>query len=367
MYLTTRQKLDIVILHGKGMSYKAIANKLGIDQRTVSFWVKRFTNEQHLNVSTKNRGRKRKLTDEDALSARAMLLSGKFPGAKQVANEISKHKNVEISASTVIRSAKWVSSKTGAPQIRCARSRPVKQLNPQTVKKRLSFAKAHRSTNWSTTMFIDRKKFCFFFPKACVQHMGWVEVGKGGRTAPKVNNPMVVNLYAGITKYGPTKVHIVAGTSKQTSKYLNQKAQPSRNITISEMEDVLVNTIFAEGKRIFSAQGLSHFQLLLDNDPTHKKAVQNALERWEVISPGCVVKVVANYPPHSPDLNPIENVWSWVQRKVEQKGCDNFEDFKEEVIRAFQKMPESMLRNLFKSMSKRMAAVIKNQGGKTRY
>ena len=367
MYLTDQQKLDIVIMHQKGMTYKAIANKMAVDQRTVAFWVKRFKKDHHLKVCTENKGRKRKLSDEDALAARAMLLSGKYPGAKQVALELSRQKRVKFSASTIIRSAKLASKKAGVPQIRCTRARPVKGLSPSTIQKRLCFAKAHKTTSWSNTMFIDRKKFLFYFPKAVVHHIGWVEVGKGGRTAPRVNKPMVVNLYAGITKYGPTAVHIVAGTSKHESQYENLKGQKSRNITISEMEDVLVDTIFLEGKKIFSAQGFSQFHVLLDNDPCHKKAVENALKRWNVMYPGYDVKIIQGYPPNSPDLNPIENVWSWVQRKVQQHACANFDEFKQQVIDTFKEIPKSMLVNLFNSMKKRLADVIIKNGGKTKY
>lgn len=79
------------------------------------------------------------------------------------------------------------------------------------------------------------------------------------------------------------------------------------------------------------------------------------------------MKVVPNYPPHSPDLNPIENVWSWVQRKVQQKACATFEEFKHEVIKTFKELPKQMIDNLYGSMVKRMAAVVQNGGGKTKY
>ena len=366
MSLTHEQKLDIILMHKSGKTYRSIAINMGVDERTVSKWVKRYKNEGHLNICTENRGRKRKLSDASAHKARDLLLSGDFAGAEKVSMEMFKQDNIKVSASTIIRSAKRVSKEVGVP-IRCSRAKPVKQLNAATVQKRLGFATANKSTNWSATMFVDRKKFLFFYPKTCVHHMGWVEVGKGGRTAPKVNNPMVVNLYAGITRYGPTKVHIVAGTSKHKSTYHNKKGNTSRNITLKEMEDVLLLTLLPEGRRIFSAQGISSFKLLLDNDPCHKNGAANALEKWHKRHPGVVVKVVPNYPPHSPDLNPIENVWSWVQRKVQEKACANFEEFKYEVLKTFKELPKQMIDNLYGSMVKRMAAVVENGGGKTKY
>lgn len=366
MSLTFEQKLDIILLHKNGKSYRSIAHHMGVDERSVSKWVNRYKNEGHLNICTKNRGRKRKLSDTSAKKARTLLLSGEFAGAKKVAMEMFKQDNIKVSGSTIIRSAKRVSEQIGAP-IRCSRAKPVKQLNAATIEKRLGFATANKSTNWSATMFVDRKKFLFFYPKTCVHHLGWVEVGKGARTAPKVNNPMVVNLYAGITRYGPTKVHVVAGTSKHKSKYTTTAGNTSRNITLKEMQDVLLLTLLPEGRRIFSTQGISSFKLLLDNDPCHKNGAARALEKWHQLHPGCVVSVVPNYPPHSPDLNPIENVWSWVQRKVQEKACGTFEEFKHEVIKTFKELPKQMIDNLYGSMVKRMAAVVQNGGGKTKY
>lgn len=39
------------------------------------------------------------------------------------------------------------------------------------------------------------------------------------------------------------------------------------------------------------------------------------------------VNLLPNWPPNSPYLNPMENVWSWVQSQVDAKVCKTFEDF----------------------------------------
>src|SRR5262249_55954312 len=45
-----------------------------------------------------------------------------------------------------------------------------------------------------------------------------------------------------------------------------------------------------------------------DNDPKH---TANATKEEHGIE-------VLNWPPNSPDLNPIENLWAWMKRKVEE-------------------------------------------------
>ena len=38
------------------------------------------------------------------------------------------------------------------------------------------------------------------------------------------------------------------------------------------------------------------------------------------------------WPPHSPDLSPIENVWGIVQREVDAMGCKGFNEFELAVV-----------------------------------
>jgi hypothetical protein len=135
-----------------------------------------------------------------------------------------------------------------------------------------------------------------------------------------------LNLYAGITKWGITKPHVVTGTTGMKSTFTNKKGQPAKNITTYEYKVVVDKTLLPEGRRMFSAQGISSWVLQQDNDPTHKKASQAAVGEWNKKNPGATVKVIPFWPPNSPDLSPIENVWAYVQQKVDKAGCQNFKD-----------------------------------------
>lgn len=50
-------------------------------------------------------------------------------------------------------------------------------------------------------------------------------------------------------------------------------------------------------------------------------------------------EVLGEWPPHSPDLSPIENVWGIVQREVDALGCKNFKEFELEVVDKLQNFP----------------------------
>jgi transposase len=73
------------------------------------------------------------------------------------------------------------------------------------------------------------------------------------------------------------------------------------------------------------------------------------------------------WPAQSPDLNPIENVWAELKRRLEGKRSQSLNELWDHSQQAWDSIDESFLENLVNSMPRRMAAVINARGGVTKY
>jgi len=292
--------------------------------------------------------------------AMELLLSPDFGDASSVAKELHARglTRTTLHRTTVARHAKMFAKSQGTP-IKVFTGRPQQMLSKSTKSKRVHFCRINKTRNWDNVMFSDRKRYYWKHPGVKVRAMQWVKAGTKP-IATFVSNPQCVNVYAGITKHGVTSCHVVAGTSKHKSMYMNKKGQPSRNITALEYKDVLEKTLLPCGDKMFAAQGVSHWVVQQDNDPSHKQGSQ-LVANWAA-SHTSSPTLLSQWPPHSPDLNLIENCWSHVQRRVNAQGHDTFDNFMAAVKYEVEHIPQSMLRRLYKSMPKRLARVIELEG-----
>lgn len=73
------------------------------------------------------------------------------------------------------------------------------------------------------------------------------------------------------------------------------------------------------------------------------------------------------WPPQSPDLNPIENLWTQLKIKISELEVKNFSDLPEAMERAWKTITTKDCENLVASMPNRIDEVLKNKGGWTKY
>jgi transposase len=363
-YTSKETRWSIIAKWKEVQSPLAVAAALGIHLKVVRRWLERYLATGDV-VDAQRSGRKRILDPAASQKAYRLMLSNENGNSKAVGMLLHSQGIVSkpLDRRVVARAVHNVAAEAGV-KLRILRGEPKKRLSEANCQKRLAFCKSNLKRNWRAVMFSDRKKFHFTYPGQKVQPVSWVIEG-GTREAAAVNHAQVVNLYAGITQWGITKLHIVAGTSTHKTVFKNKKQQPSKNITHDEYKHVVATTLLPEGRRMFNTQGLSSWVLQQDNDPTHRAAI-SALEAWNQ-KQDAHVTLLPNWPPNSPDLNPIENLWGFMSSQINARGCKTFKEYQQELHKIAKGIPLTYFTKLVQSMPKRMAACIAAGGGRTKF
>ena len=78
---------------------------------------------------------------------------------------------------------------------------------------------------------------------------------------------------------------------------------------------------------------------------------------------------VLDWPAYSPDLNPIENLWSHIVRNIYAGGktYDNVDELWEAIQQCWENIPKKIIKSLVKSMRNRMVNLLENGGRTLKY
>jgi hypothetical protein len=74
-----------------------------------------------------------------------------------------------------------------------------------------------------------------------------------------------------------------------------------------------------------------------------------------------------DFPPYSPDLSPIENVWSDLKRRVEQRHAQDLGELRRYVQDEWAATDPAYVARVVASMPRRCQMVVQNQGHKIHY
>lgn len=99
-----------------------------------------------------------------------------------------------------------------------------------------------------------------------------------------------------------------------------------------------------------------------DNDPKHTSLLARKWLSKHSIS-------VLDWPAQSPDLNPIEHLWSYLKRQLTAYASAprNIDQLWQRVETQWENIPRQKCIDLIESMPRRVAAVLKARGGHTNY
>jgi transposase len=200
-------------------------------------------------------------------------------------------------------------------------------LTDKHKQKRVEWAQKHLNYNWSQVLFTDETCFQLFRNTITQWYKGTRPICKIPKDRHKIN------VWGAFCINGPTNIHCFKETM-DAPLYVE-----------------ILKKYIHKGRELIRDQ----WTFQQDNDPKHTSKL--AKEFINNNTPN-----ILEWPSNSPDLNPIENLWSIVKRNVEKRRPKNFSDLEEFMIEEWNNIPEQTYRNLINSMNSRCHKIIEGQG-----
>lgn len=191
------------------------------------------------------------------------------------------------------------------------------------------------SSNWARTIFSDEKKWNLDGPDGLRCY--WHDLRKEKKTFfSRQNGGGSVMVWAGFWADGTTEIAFLDGRQKAADYIytLSEYLLPSAHLRFG------TDFIFQQ-----------------DNASIHTASETNDFFLEQSINK-------MHWPAKSPDLNPIENIWGYLTRKVyaDGKQYSTKEELKEAILREWKRLSKDYLQKLVESMKKRCVLVIKKNG-----
>lgn len=132
-----------------------------------------------------------------------------------------------------------------------------------------------------------------------------------------------------------------------------------KNWTAEELVDGFDHTLFPS-LQWSNRRGYEN-ELMIDLDGRHHRAA------WTDFVAQRRLRPLDDWPSNSPDFNPVENVFSWMKRFVEDRDPRSEQQLKDAVLAAWRELPLEMTVTCMDSMPRRLEIAIARKGGRTGY
>ena len=313
------------------------AKRVGRSTSYVAKWVQRFTTKGHV-ADAARKGRSCTMSKAATRRAQALLLSTQ--SIRLTTRKLKAEGRIPASMS---HTTVWRHLGDGKTPVKHRGVRKQPLITPSTAGKRIEFATFHATTNWDRVFFLDSK---YFYVCNRVSKKQWVPADVIPTTAVVKHSP-AIHVYAGFSVRGTSALVEASGTTGF------RFPGAARGVRAAEYQHLLRQHLIPTARQQF---GRGKWLMLHDGAPPHKAATTTALLAQQR------VQVVQRWPGNSPDLNPIENLWSWVSRRLQARPITTLAQLRTELKAAWAAIPPALLRTLARSMKQRLQLVRAKKG-----
>ena len=333
--LTDAQKGAIVELKRTGLSHKKISTQLKVSKSAVSKILKRYNLEGNFSVRSRC-GRPSKVSKHTKRRIKRAITTDPFLTSSDLIREVSPLRCVSTeTVSRVLRKEfrLWARKVQRKPMMTKTHLQKRKEFCQQT--------KDWTAEDWSQVMWSDESNFYLFDQSVWrVRRTRGSDPSDHRFTQPTVKHPPHVMIWGCFSTAGRGGLAILPqNVTMNSARYLEV------------LESHLLPFMAIRNTTVF----------MQDGAPCHQsKKVKEWLENHGIQT--------LKWPPNSPDLNPIENLWCVMKRRINKLKITSIAQLKQAIVETWTQQTDSSLCNkLAASMPSRINAVIKNKYYPSKY
>jgi transposase len=329
--LTEVERAAVITLHGIGWIGRDIAEEIHCDEDTVSLWINRW-NETHSLEDSERSGRPRCTTDDD--DQEMGLLSDKKPTLTP--KDIRREMQLPVSSHTISRRLDEVGLFGRVQETE-------HELTEFDLQRRLAFA--HQYENWT-----DDQWARVFFSDECNFYLGHHGRTYVRRPIGESHNPkymrQVKQLHGKVSLWGCF-----------CAEGLGHAELYSGSLNSTRHRDILRHSLIPSFRQ-FYPNGPWFFQQ--DNVRFHTTPDTITYLHDKGVT-------LIEWPPWSPDLNPIENLWDVLKARVYARFPQTMEEMEQFIREEWQETEFKFISRVCRSMPRRLQLLLDNNGHKISY
>jgi inhibitor of nuclear factor kappa-B kinase subunit alpha len=328
----------IINAYKDGASPAAIHHATGFKYDAVLYWINRFEEWQveggqgDLFEDRPRSGRRPKLSGAQLRRVAQKTIGKRRRSTRLLARLARKEGFADVSHMAVWRALRRHGLKP------FHRPRQMK-LTYKHKDQRLAFCRLQKKRDWSLVVFSDEKKFELYANPNSKNDIVWAFSRDQVPGYDLLQGGPSVMVWAAISSRGKFPMHVVQG-SMNAQKY----------------HEILTKSMLPRARELY---GVANWCFQQDGCTSHTARATQVFLASEC--PEFLDK--KTWPARSPDLNPMDNLWAFMQEAVRARRPRSQAGFRKVVLQEWDKVPDMTIENLIASVPKRIRLCIVAEGG----